>query len=252
MSASEVATSVTRQSLAAVFAHPDDETFAVAGTLGLLHAQGVRCTLFCATDGDAGQTSGLPVDSPAALGALRRRELEAAVARLGIAALVTPGFPDGKLAVTDPDLLVGLIVAFLREQRPDVVLTFGPEGGPNTHVDHRAISRATTAAVLLAGVATAFPEQGLVPHRAARLYYVTWDAPAPGSSHPALGQPISARVPLSAAALDAKRAAFALHASQQQHLATFEHLALRADECYHLVLGAAQPARVVASLFAGL
>jgi LmbE family N-acetylglucosaminyl deacetylase len=240
------------RSLAAVFAHPDDETFAIAGTLAGLRAEGVRTTLFCATDGDAGRSSGVAVEGPAALGALRRRELEAACARLGVARIVSAGFPDGKLGVTDPDGLVGRIVAFLREERPDVVVTFGPEGGPNLHTDHRAIFRATVAAVMLADVPTAFPELGLAPHRPARLWCVAWDPRPAGSTPPALGQPVTARVVLAPASLAAKRDAFELHATQHQHRATFETLALVPHECYHLVLGVPQPAAVVDDLFAGL
>ena len=66
------------RSLVAVFAHPDDETFAIGGTLARYAGEGVRCSLYCATDGDAGRSSGIPVSSRAELGALRRRELHAA------------------------------------------------------------------------------------------------------------------------------------------------------------------------------
>jgi LmbE family N-acetylglucosaminyl deacetylase len=41
--------------LAAVFAHPDDETFATGGTLAKYAESGARCSLYCATDGDAGR-----------------------------------------------------------------------------------------------------------------------------------------------------------------------------------------------------
>ena len=65
----------------------------------------------------------------------------------------------------DPDIVIGEIVALLRRERPDVVITFGPEGAPTQHRDHRAISRLATAAFLLAGTASAFPEQlAMVSH----------------------------------------------------------------------------------------
>ena len=47
--------------LTAVFAHPDDETFAIGGSLARYSGDGVRCSLYCATDGDAGRSSGVPV-----------------------------------------------------------------------------------------------------------------------------------------------------------------------------------------------
>ena len=82
--------------LTAVFAHPDDETFATGGTIARYASEGVRCSLYCATDGDAGRSSGIPVSSPAELGALRRAELRAACDVLGIRTLVSgshPGLP---------------------------------------------------------------------------------------------------------------------------------------------------------------
>jgi LmbE family N-acetylglucosaminyl deacetylase len=39
------------RTLAAVFAHPDDETFATGGTLAKYAEAGARCSLYCATDG---------------------------------------------------------------------------------------------------------------------------------------------------------------------------------------------------------
>ena len=52
----------------------------------------------------------------------------AACALLGVAAVEHGGHPDGALAAAEPDVVIGEIVAFLRRERPEVVLTFGPEG----------------------------------------------------------------------------------------------------------------------------
>lgn len=52
---------------------------------------------------------------------------------------------DGRLASADQEELVGALVRAIRTHRPDVVITFGPEGAPTRHRDHRAISRAATA-----------------------------------------------------------------------------------------------------------
>ena len=56
------------RTLSAVFAHPDDETFATGGTLAKYAEEGARVTLYCATDGDAGRTSGIPFSSREELG----------------------------------------------------------------------------------------------------------------------------------------------------------------------------------------
>lgn len=239
--------------LAAIFAHPDDETFATGGTLAKYAAEGVRCSLYCATDGDAGRSSGIPVSSRAALGALRRSELHAACALLGVGTVTCGGHPDGALAATDPDLVLGEIVHLLRRERPEVVLTFGPEGAPTMHGDHRAISRLATAAVLLAGTATAFAEQladGLQPHRAPRLCYVTWPPPAAGAQYPTEGQPLQISVTVRPWH-EQKRAAFLAHRTQLQHHDSFERSAMPDTEDYFVASGVPAPAGAT-TLFDGL
>ncbi len=239
--------------LSAVFAHPDDETFATGATLARYAGDGVHCSLYCATDGDAGRSSGIPVSSRAELAALRRDELRAACEVLGVAAIHRGGHPDGTLAATDPELVMSEIVRFIRRERPSVVLTFGPEGAPTRHRDHRAISRLATAAFLLADTTTAYPEQlaeGLAPHRPDRLCYVTWPVPAPGFDPPTEGQPID----ISIAARDwlpRKRQAFEAHRTQHQHRAHFERLALPDTEDYFVAIGTPAP-RGATDLFAGL
>ena len=227
------------QRLAAIFAHPDDETFATGGTIARCTSEGVECSLYCATDGDAGRSSGIPVSSRADLGALRRAELRAACDVLGIATLVSGGHPDGGLHDVNPDIVLAEIVALLRRERPDVVITFGPEGAPTQHRDHRAISRLATAAFLLAGTATAFREQvadGLAPHRPRELWYATWMQPAPGDDPATEGQPIDLTVNV-AAWLPRKQAAFEAHRTQHVHRPSFERLAIREHEYYFVAIG---------------
>ena len=239
--------------LTAVFAHPDDETFAIGGSLARYSGDGVRCSLYCATDGDAGRSSGVPVSSRAELAALRRDELRAACAILGIAALECGGHPDGDLAATDPEVVMSGIVRLIRRERPGVVLTFGPEGAPTRHQDHRAISRLATAAFLLADTTTAYPEQlaeGLAPHRAERLCYVSWATPAPGVEPSTEGQPIDISISVHEW-LPRKREAFDAHRTQHEHRAQFERLALAETEDYFVAIGAPAP-RGAADLFAGL
>jgi LmbE family N-acetylglucosaminyl deacetylase len=239
--------------LTAVFAHPDDETFAIGGTLARYSSDGVRCSLYCATDGDAGQSSGIPVSSPAELGALRREELSCAARILGIRTIERGGHGDGALAAADPEVVMEQIVALLRRERPAVVVTFGPEGAPTRHRDHRAISRLATSAVLLAGTTTAYTEQlanGLQPHRAERLCYVTWEPPPPGFEPDTEGQPIDISVPVSDW-LRRKQEAFEAHRTQHQHRAHFERLALTVAEHFFVAIGRSAPAGAT-DLFGGL
>ena len=239
--------------LGCVFAHPDDETFASGGTIAKLAGAKTQIDLFCATDGDAGKTSGIPVSSRAELGARRRSELAAAARILGIGSLSTPGHGDGVLREVDPDRLVGEIVLFLRHYRPDVVLTFGPEGAPTQHRDHRAISRAATAAFFLAGLSTEYADQlrEVEPHAPSRLYYCAWQTPPPGAELATQSVKATCGVDVSAY-LETKRAAFSAHVSQRQHWRRFEELAMTPVEQFALAAGVQQPQTVTDSLFDGL
>jgi LmbE family N-acetylglucosaminyl deacetylase len=60
--------------------------------------------------------------------------------------------------------------------RPDVVLTFGPDGAYG-HPDHIAICQFTTAAVV-AAASPAFRSEGFEagPHAVSKLYYIAWPA----------------------------------------------------------------------------
>jgi LmbE family N-acetylglucosaminyl deacetylase len=135
----------------------------------------------------------------------------------------------------------------------DVVLTFGPEGAPTGHRDHKAISSLTRRAVDCAAAAGEFPEQlmGAVrPHTVSRLCYVTWPAPKPGELYQAVGQPAHIRI-------DAhhwngkKREAYLAHRSQRQHQENFERYAIVDAEWYSVATGVPAP-ESAEDLFAGL
>lgn len=240
--------------LTGIYAHPDDETFSGGGTYARYAASGARCTIFCATNGDAGKTSGLNVASKQELGALRRREMETAARILGIQDVESVGHPDGGLGALDQQVLIGQIVRHLRRERPQVVITFGPEGAPNTHPDHRVISRAATAAFFLAANASVFPElgqEGLKPHDPARLYFVTWPEPAAGAVLQTRGVPATARIDVRRFR-DQELAAFRAHVSQQALEQRFQETAATDEEFFALAAGRAQPSAQVDDLFTGL
>lgn len=240
--------------LSGIYAHPDDETFSGGGTYAKYSAAGVRCTLYCATDGDAGKTSGVAVSSRAELGALRRKELDAARKILGIATVDYPGHPDGGLLKENDDEIVAEIVRHIRREKSQVLITFGPEGAPNTHPDHRVISRCATAAFLLAGNENVFAEQiksGLAPHAPSRLFYVTWPVPGPNAVLKMKGIPATARIDVRAfRAIEEK--AWKAHKSQQDLQQRFEETAATDDELFAFAMGVPQPAETVDDLFAGL
>jgi LmbE family N-acetylglucosaminyl deacetylase len=240
--------------LACVFAHPDDETFCTGGTIAKYAAVGIHTDLFCATNGDAGRNSSVPISSREELGQIRRRELKAAASILGIESVDQPGYGDGTLHTLDPFELIGDIVAFIRRTRPTVVITFGPEGAPNNHRDHRAMSRAATAAFFLSGLRTAYSEQasdGLEPHRATRLYYHAWPFPNSDPIFKLESLPPTATLNVSAWK-EPKLAAFMAHATQHYAYDLFVHSVLLDTEHFALAAGPPQPAEMIDDLFAGL
>lgn len=136
------------RTLAMVVAHPDDDAYGVAGTVAL-HADDpeFRFVLVHATDGEAGQIHPASGAARENLGAVRREEDRRGWRTLGR----EPdrhewlGLPDGGLTGAPYDALVDRVAEILGQERPDVVLTFGPDGITG-HPDHITIGRAATDA----------------------------------------------------------------------------------------------------------
>jgi LmbE family N-acetylglucosaminyl deacetylase len=179
----------------AVLAHPDDESLGLGGTLAKAAAQGIDVFLLTATRGDAGRYRGhRPGDpqhpGPSALAGIREAELRAAAAVLGVRDVSLLDYRDGHLAHVEPRRAVADIVTHLRRVRPDVVVTFGPDGAYG-HPDHIAISQLTTAALIAAadtGFACDDAEVPPRPHAASKLYYIAWPASAWGAYEAAVGK----------------------------------------------------------------
>lgn len=136
---------MTSASLLAVFAHPDDETFRCGGTLALLAQRGVRVQVLTATRGQAGSCGDPSLCVPEELPAVRENELRCACAALGIQPPILLDYQDGQLSKADPERIVSEILAVVREVRPQMILTYGPDG-VSGHPDHIAIGRFTTEA----------------------------------------------------------------------------------------------------------
>lgn len=134
--------------LAVVVAHPDDDAYGCAGSIALHENDpGFRFTLILATDGAAGQIAeGVPT-TPEELGAWRRKESVRAWQAHG----TIPDrhewldYVDGHVAEVDFEELVGRILEIFLQERPQVVVTFGPDGITG-HRDHIAVGRATDEA----------------------------------------------------------------------------------------------------------
>lgn len=128
-----------------VWAHPDDETYLSGGISAALRELGARVVCVTATRGEAGGP-GSDADSRAALGQVRTRELEEALAVLGVDEHHWLGHQDGECAQVAPDVAAEQIAHVLDAVRPQTVLTFGPDGITG-HADHRAVSHWVDLAV---------------------------------------------------------------------------------------------------------
>lgn len=103
-------------------------------------AGGVEVHVLCLTRGEASTLRAHPADD---LARIRTDELAAAAEVLGVAGTTLLDHPDGGLAELPASRLVDDVAAVAAVARPDLLLTFGPDGVTG-HDDHR---RATQAAV---------------------------------------------------------------------------------------------------------
>jgi N-acetylglucosamine malate deacetylase 2 len=130
--------------LAAVLAHPDDESFGCAGALALAHDAGATTRLLVVTRGEAGSSDG---EIDPTLGDQREAELICAARAIGLDEVsLLDGYADGAVADQPFDRLVDEIAAWLADRRPAAVITFGPHGVTG-HPDHIVVGNATRWAV---------------------------------------------------------------------------------------------------------
>ncbi len=149
-------------------AHPDDESGAFGGALLLAHQQKIETSIVCLTAGQNAHFRAGAKDSED-LARIRRIELAAACEVLGVTRHEVLDFTDGQLAHENFYALVGVLVSYIRRWRPQIVLTFGGDGGVNLHRDHIVLSLATTAAFHWAARPEFFPEQIGVSFQGQRL-----------------------------------------------------------------------------------
>jgi LmbE family N-acetylglucosaminyl deacetylase len=174
---------MSSQTLLAILAHPDDESFGMGGTLALYAARGVDVYLVCATRGEVGEAASEMLKSFDSIAELRESELRCAAGILGLKGIYfldyrdsgMPGSPDNQhpqaLAAQPLDEVASNVVCYIRDLKPQVVLTFDPIGGYH-HPDHMAIHRATVRAFEQASN-PAFAPQSLPVHTPQRLYFHT-------------------------------------------------------------------------------
>ena len=158
--------------LLAVFPHPDDETLGLGSTLARYSAEGIETHLLCATRGERGwfDSEG---SNPGLEGVARIREAElrCAAEHLGIHEVSFLDYIDGDVDQADPEEIIGKLVSHIRRIKPQVVVTFGPEGAYG-HPDHIALSQFTNGALVCAADRNFVDVNVQPPHRVLKFYYM--------------------------------------------------------------------------------
>ncbi|MHB8573131.1 MAG: PIG-L deacetylase family protein [Candidatus Dormibacteria bacterium] len=158
--------------LMAVFAHPDDESWAAGGALVEARRRGLAAMVVCATRGEVGSRGTPPVCSHEALPRVRSAELRCAVEVLGVPQLRFLGYRDGRLDRAEPEDVAERIVRLVRTHRPQVLV--GMEtGGITGHPDHVALAQALRIAFDWSADRNrfvTFPAHDLPPHQPVRLF----------------------------------------------------------------------------------
>jgi len=235
------------KTLLAVLAHPDDESFGLGGTLALYASKGYDVYYVCATRGEAGTVDDIHMKGFKDTAEMRTDELMRAAKELGLKEVFFLGYRDSGMPGMDAnqhpdaqinaplDEVAGRVVKYIRELKPEVVLTFDPIGGYK-HPDHIHIHKATVLAFENSDNSSFHPQAG-APFKPQALYFQVFPKgllkaavrlmPLFGKDPTKFGRngdinikelaevsfPIHVRVNVRSA-LDAKRRASECHASQ--------------------------------------
>jgi mycothiol S-conjugate amidase len=183
-----------------VHAHPDDEASKGAPTLARYKAEGVRTVLVCCTGGEEGDIHNPAMDRPEVredLPAIRLAELEASAQIIGFDEIVMLGYRDSGMPDSeanrhpeafwnaDLDEAIGRLVAVLRRERPQVLITYNDDQQGYPHPDHLRVHDISVLAFERSGDPAWYPEAGS-PWTVQKLYFTVWSRARMVASHEAL------------------------------------------------------------------
>jgi LmbE family N-acetylglucosaminyl deacetylase len=237
-------------------AHPDDEAGGFGGTLLRYAERGIETHVICLTAGTAATHRG-GAKTPDELAEMRRKEFADSCKLLKVSEGKVLDYPDGKLDHLDFNAVVADLARRLRELKPDVMITMGPEGAVTAHPDHSMVSVLATMACHWAGRSNRFTDQlqnGLAAHQTRKLYYGTTLFTMP-DRQPVSLSPSSCSIELTERELEIKIAAFKCHTSQSPLFPFFEETVRKRGrlELFHLA-ASAKPMKMEPEmdLFAGI
>ena len=132
-----------------IFAHPDDETVACAGTIQQLVEAGHQINLLSVTDGGAGEFPDhlrKAVEKAGGIGSYRQQELKQVCAVLNVSRHKVLKYQDGQINnLMTWGSLVNDLVKEIDRTKPDLIITFDHTGW-YYHLDHVGVSIAATLA----------------------------------------------------------------------------------------------------------
>ncbi len=238
-----------------VTAHPDDEVGGFGGTLLKYRALGAETYVICLTAGEAA-TNRSHAKRDDELAEIRRAEFATACNVLRISQGWVLDYRDGALDRENCYRVIADLVKRIREIRPHVLLTFGPDGSVTGHPDHSMTSVYATLAFHWAGRRNRFADQfwtELQEHRTQKLYYQTTNFLLP--DRPAVSpSPITCEID-TREYLEEKIRAFRQHQSQAPLFDLFEmNMRKRPEsELFHLAASnAPRPSAMEKDIFEGV
>jgi mycothiol S-conjugate amidase len=179
---------MARPVILTVHAHPDDESSKGAPTIAKYRAAGAHTVLVCCTGGEEGSILNPAMDTPevrADISAIRRTELDLAASVIGYEVVEMLGYRDSGMPESpsndhpdcfwqaDFDEAVGKLVAVIRRERPQVIVTYSDDQRGYQHPDHLRVHDITVPAFEHAADPERYPDAG-EPWQPLKLYYTTW------------------------------------------------------------------------------
>ncbi len=201
---------IDQLSLLTVHAHPDDEASKGAPTLAKYSREGVHTTLVCCTGGEEGDLNNSALAEPGQpfhgldaaatkqlLAELRPNELAESARIIGFSRVEMLGYRDSGMPespanshaqsfhMADVDEATGRLVASIRSNRPQVMITYGDDQRGYPHPDHLKVHEISVLAFDRAGDDEWYPEAGAA-WQPLKLYYSVWSRARLTAVHEAL------------------------------------------------------------------
>jgi len=174
--------------LLTVHAHPDDEASKGASTIARYSAENAHSVLVCCTGGEAGDILNPALQNSETeenLPQVRAEELALSAKIIGYGRVVMLGYRDSGMPESEHndnpeafmnapfDDAVGKLVAIIREEKPQVIVTYPDERKGYNHPDHLMVHDISLPAFEAAGDPERYPDSG-EPWQPSKLYETVW------------------------------------------------------------------------------